>query len=72
MTDEGILLRRNRPRDRLRTLDTDAGERHASWLELFFDLVFVLAVAKVAAGLATNTDAAGFLKFAVLFVPVWG
>jgi hypothetical protein len=27
----------------LRTLD-DQGERHATWLELFFDLVFVISV----------------------------
>ena len=28
---------------RLRTA-ADEGERHASWLELFFDLVFVVAI----------------------------
>jgi low temperature requirement protein LtrA len=28
---------------RLRTL-AEEGERHASWLELFFDLVFVVAI----------------------------
>jgi low temperature requirement protein LtrA len=27
---------------RLRPLEHESGERHASWLELFFDLVFVL------------------------------
>ena len=32
---------------RLRPLDSNERERHASWLELFFDLVFVLAVAQV-------------------------
>ena len=30
----------------LRTLD-DQGERHATWLELFFDLVFVISIAEV-------------------------
>ncbi|MGH2556630.1 MAG: hypothetical protein ACRDHO_13055 [Actinomycetota bacterium] len=29
---------------RLRTLEGD-GERHASWLELFLDIVFVVAIA---------------------------
>jgi low temperature requirement protein LtrA len=53
------------------TLDADPAERHASWLELFFDLVFVLAVAQVAQVLIKNTDLSGFLKYLVLFVPVW-
>jgi len=47
------------------------GERHASWLELFFDLVFVLAVSQVSRVLGSETDFAGFLKFVVLFVAVW-
>lgn len=60
---------KNRPR--LRTIESEAGERHASWLELFFDLVFVLAVAQVAKILAENSDLGGALKYAALFVPVW-
>jgi low temperature requirement protein LtrA len=56
---------------RLRTLDTLKNERHASWLELFFDLVFVLAVAQVARILAHNTDIPGVLKYTALFVPIW-
>src|SRR3954452_9393005 len=46
-------------------------ERHASWLELFFDLVFVLAVTQVAATLDHNLSAAGFLHFALIFLPLW-
>ena len=68
-TPEPPPRRRNRPT--LRTLDADAPERHASWLELFFDLVFVLAVAEVARVLSANEDAVGFLKYAALFIPVW-
>lgn len=60
---------KNRPR--LRTLEPRDGERHASWLELFFDLVFVLAVAQVAHMLSGHSDLFGFVKFAALFVPVW-
>ena len=56
---------------RLRPLDSVGRERHASWLELFFDLVFVLAVAQVAHVLNEHTDAGGTLKFLALFVPVW-
>ncbi len=60
---------KNRPR--LRTLETSDGERHASWLELFFDLVFVLAVANIAKILAEHSDLAGTVKFFALFIPVW-
>ncbi len=56
---------------RLRPLDSSERERHASWLELFFDLVFVLAVAQVAHVLNDHSDAGGTLKFLALFVPVW-
>ena len=65
----GKNRRRNRPR--LRTLDADGGERHASWLELFFDLVYVLAVSRVAHILSEHSDLNGFLMFILLFVPVW-
>ena len=64
-----IVRRVNRPK--LLTLDGKASERHASWLELFFDLVFVLAVAQVAQVLVKSTDLGGVLRYAVLFVPVW-
>jgi low temperature requirement protein LtrA len=42
-------------------------ERHASWLELFFDLVFVVAVAELAQELARDHSLAGFAIFAGLF-----
>jgi low temperature requirement protein LtrA len=56
---------------RLRTIDEDVRERHATWLELFFDLVFVVAVAQLADGLAEHHDGRGMLEFLALFVPVW-
>lgn len=46
-------------------------ERHVTWLELFFDLVFVVAVAQVAHGLEEHMTAGGLLAYAALFVPVW-
>lgn len=45
--------------------------RHATWLELFFDLVFVVAVARLAALLHHDHDVTGVLTFVGLFVPVW-
>jgi low temperature requirement protein LtrA len=46
-------------------------ERHASWLELFFDLVFVVAIAQLAQELARDHSLGGFATFAGLFLPVF-
>ncbi|MEP7077364.1 MAG: low temperature requirement protein A, partial [Acidobacteriota bacterium] len=59
----------NRPL--LRTIEANSPERHASWLELFFDLVFVLAVSRVAMILAQSSDWYSFAKYAALFIPLW-
>jgi low temperature requirement protein LtrA len=40
-------------------------------LELFFDLVFVVAITQLAHELIVDHSAAGFLRFAGLFVPVY-
>ncbi len=46
------------------------GERRATWLELFFDLVFVVAIAALAVFLHDHLTLGGFLGFALLLVPV--
>jgi low temperature requirement protein LtrA len=46
-------------------------ERHASWLELFFDLVFVVAIAQLAQELTRDHSLGGFAIFAGLFLPVF-
>lgn len=56
---------------RLRLYQRVSKERHASWLELFFDLVFVIAVAELAHLLDTDLSPHGLWLFIVLFVPVW-
>ena len=56
---------------RLYVGESDSGERHASWLELFFGLVFVVAIAELAHFLHHNLTWAGIGGFAALFVPVW-
>jgi low temperature requirement protein LtrA len=56
---------------RLRTTTDEDGERHATWLELFFDLVFVVAITQLAHELVLDHSAGGFLRFAGLFVPVF-
>lgn len=70
MAEQNDILR-TANRLRLRTLEPTEEERHASWLELFFDLVFVLAVAYIAKILAENSDVSGTLKFIALFIPIW-
>ncbi len=56
---------------RLRIGGEDDEERHATWLELFFDLVFVVAVAELAHKLSDNISPSGFFAFVLLFVGVW-
>jgi low temperature requirement protein LtrA len=51
--------------------DDEAQPRHATWLELFYDLVFVVAVSQLAHNLSKDVSLTGFLSFAALFVPVW-
>ncbi|AEV83602.1 hypothetical protein ACWT_2839 [Actinoplanes sp. SE50] len=46
-------------------------ERHATWLELFFDLVIVAAVAQLAHLLHTGPDGRQLLIFAVLYYAMW-
>jgi low temperature requirement protein LtrA len=51
--------------------DTDGGLRHASWLELFLDLVFVVAVAELGAMLHEDLTLVGLAEFVALFAVVW-
>ena len=54
---------------RLRTLETD--ERAATWTELFYDLVFVVAVARLGARFLNDVTWSGFFEFAALFTILW-
>jgi low temperature requirement protein LtrA len=55
---------------RLRTIEEGFEERHATWLELFFDLVFVVAVAELGQNLTHDPTLHGFLAYVGLFIPV--
>ena len=46
-------------------------ERHASWAELFFDLVAVAGVAALAHVLGSEPDAAALGLYALLFLAFW-
>ena len=56
---------------RLRIGDAEDEPRHATWLELFYDLVFVVAVSQLAHKLSGDVSLRGFLGYAGLFVPLW-
>jgi low temperature requirement protein LtrA len=67
----GALSRLLEP-PRLRTLARDEeDDRRATWLELFFDLVFVAAVGQLANALSGQPTPTRFFEFLGLFVPVW-
>jgi low temperature requirement protein LtrA len=50
---------------------TQHGHRRVTWTELFFDLIFVAAVAEVGAPLAKDYSPAGLLRYSVLFILIW-
>ncbi|ARV61727.1 low temperature requirement protein A [Nostocales cyanobacterium HT-58-2] len=56
---------------RLRIHEDSEGERRATWLELFYDLVFVVAVSQVAHYLHDHVSLSGVLGFVALFIPIW-
>ncbi|MGB3788347.1 MAG: low temperature requirement protein A [Phormidesmis sp.] len=56
---------------RLRIGEAENEPRHATWLELFYDLVFVVAVSQLAHKLSGDVSWRGFLSYAGLFVPLW-
>lgn len=52
---------------------TSQEERRISWLELFYDLVYVIAIARIAHHLSHNMNFEGFLEFICIFTIVfWG
>ena len=69
MADEGPGYRRwwRRPR---RTGDREE-HRQVSFLELFYDLVYVVVIAEIAHFLAGHVDAVGVLEATFLFALVW-
>ena len=46
-------------------------EKKVTWLELFYDLIFVAAFIQLGNGLSKHPDLEGFLGFAAIFVPLW-
>ena len=46
-------------------------EKKPSWLELFYDLVYVAAIIQLGNGLSNHPGFVGFLQFGVLFFFLW-
>jgi low temperature requirement protein LtrA len=56
----------------IRLVSTEAGQsRRASWLELFFDLIFVAAVAQVSVPLSTDYTVHGLGRYPLMFFLIW-
>jgi low temperature requirement protein LtrA len=53
-----------------KTIDREE-DRRVTFLELFYDLVYVVLIAELAHSLATNVTLTGVVGFAFLFVIVW-
>lgn len=57
------------------SLNTGSSERHATWLELFYDLIYVIAIARlthlITVGHHDHVGLADYIHYAVLFIPVW-
>ncbi len=53
--------------------DLPEEDRRVSWLELFYDLVYVIAIARITQHLSTNINLEGFLDYIFLFILIfWG
>jgi len=63
-----MLSRLIRP-PRVRTAGAEGEIRRATWMELFYDLVFV--VTQLGNRLSTDHTFVGVLGFVALFIPVW-
>ena len=47
------------------------GERRVGWLELFYDLVFVVVISRLTHHFSENLSLGGALEFVATFIPVW-
>jgi len=56
-----------------RKFDPHFEKRRISWLELFYDLVYVIAISRITQHLATHMNVNGFFQYACLFFLIfWG
>jgi low temperature requirement protein LtrA len=55
----------------LRKDEDDGNHRAVSWLELFFDLFFVVVIASIAHNFAGDISKHGLITFVACFFPIW-
>lgn len=58
-------------RPRLRTAEPGDEPRKVTWLELFYDLVFVIVIAEISHRLSGEITPMGILHFTFLFITTW-
>jgi low temperature requirement protein LtrA len=56
---------------KLRREECEEEDRKVTWLELFFDLIFVVAIAQLAHNFHENFSLVGLTQLGILFIPVW-
>jgi low temperature requirement protein LtrA len=56
---------------RLHQVSSLEEERKVTWLELFYDLVYVATLIQLGNVLSEEVTLAGFGQFAIVFVPIW-
>jgi low temperature requirement protein LtrA len=55
----------------LHTAHEGEHERKVTWLELFYDLVYVAAIIQLGNTLSSDVSWGGFIRFVALFIPIW-
>ncbi|WP_458720138.1 low temperature requirement protein A [Candidatus Nitrosocosmicus sp. R] len=53
-----------------REKEKEEEERHVSWLELFYDLVYAAAIAQLGQSLRRDLSIQGFVEYVLLFIIV--
>jgi low temperature requirement protein LtrA len=49
----------------------DEFEHRATWLELFYDVVYIATISQLGSALGEDISWGGFLRFVILFLPIW-
>ncbi len=57
--------------DAPKTGSTQNQDRHATWLELFYDLIFVIAIGQLTTFFSKDLTLVSLGHFVLLFIPIW-
>jgi len=56
---------------RIHTVPPEAEEEGSTWLQLFFDLVYVVILVELGGRLGSDLTLGGTIQFVFLFIPIW-